>query len=126
MSCCVNRGVKLKMDHLLKSTQDLFKITKTERDIENFVKMNKRNIALIISKLQTNLSVGEKSKLENLLSIFKAYNVQIRKQRINQFGSGLATTSHTAAAAATPSSSNHNNNSEEAEQNVVWKKVRFF
>lgn len=94
------------MEDLVKSTQALFNISRTQQEIETFLKLNKRNVRLIYQRLHNSeLTVGEKSKLENILGLLKSFTQQIKKRLFS--GQGLAATSTTSTS-------------------IVWKPVSIF
>ena len=124
------------MEDLLNSTRGLFNLCRTNADLESFLKLNNENIKIVRDQLKydENLSVGEKSKLENILAIFQSYNVQVVGKQRNDTaaGTGLASSSSPSSSsqhhhAGTDASSTNNSSSlySRDEQNVVWKKVCF-
>lgn len=105
------------MKDLVKTTSELFKITKTQEEIENFLKLNNTNIQLVLQKLQdSKLTIGEKSKLENTLGLLKSLNLQIKKKK-NISGAGLSASTpqaSTSAASTTTSPA------------IFWETVSFY
>lgn len=74
-------------EKLVSDTERLFHIVKTPMEIDRFIKKNKKSILLVQKLLkQTNLSVSEKSKLENVAGLLKAFNEKIRGRALRRGG----------------------------------------
>lgn len=97
-------------EDLVKTMRALFKISKTPQEIEKFLKLNKRNERLILQRLHNNseLTVGEKSRLENILSLLKSLSQQIKTRKFS--GQGLENSTSATTSSSTSTS-------------VVWKTV---
>ncbi|XP_030762218.1 uncharacterized protein LOC115887036 [Sitophilus oryzae] len=81
------------MEDILRTTGKLFKLVKTQNEVDRFLKLNKKNIKLVLRKLKVddNLTFGEKLQIENALALLKSYNIQIQRKIIH--GSGVRSTS---------------------------------
>ncbi|XP_050294316.1 uncharacterized protein LOC126734659 [Anthonomus grandis grandis] len=99
-------------EDLVKTTQSLFKISKSQQEIDTFLKLNKRNEVIILQKLHsTDLSVGEKSKLENILALLKSLSKQIKRKQTSGQGIGPST------------SASNSTNTTSNSPSVVWKMI---
>lgn len=95
------------MEDILRTTGKLFKLVKTQNEVDRFLKLNKKNIKLVLRKLKVddNLTFGEKLQIENALALLKSYNIQIQRKIIH--GSGVRSTSSSS-------------------KRILWKQVSFY